>query len=150
MRWRSLTRWFHRRADNDFAAEIESHLEMEVDRLVRGGMSADEARHLARRTFGNQTIALERFHDAKTGATLESLAQDIRYGLRTMRRSPGFTAIAVASLAVGIGANTTMFGAVDTLLLRTPPHIRDASSIQRVYIDAPGSNGRLTSSLSYG
>src|SRR5689334_10763942 len=108
MSWHALTRWFRRRPDDDFAAEVESHLEMEVDRLVASGMSERDARFAARRAFGNTTSARERFHDARPGAALESVLQDARYALRGMRRNPAFTMIAVASLAIGIGANSTI------------------------------------------
>jgi predicted permease len=138
------TRWIRRRSDDDFAAELESHLALETERLVRSGMSAEEARFAARRAFGNMTAPREHFHDARPGAALESVAQDVRYGLRAMRRAPGFTAVAVASFAIGIGANTTMFGAVDALLFRTPAHVRDADRIHRVYFEMPGSRGPLT------
>jgi predicted permease len=138
MGWRQ---WFRLRSDDDFAAEVDSHLALEIDRLMREGMSAEAARFAARRAFGNTTASRENFHEARFGHTLESLGQDIRYGLRTMRRSPGFTAIAVLSLAIGIGANATMFGAIDTLLIRTPAHVKDADRIHRVYFDVPNGNG---------
>jgi predicted permease len=141
MRLSLWKRWIGRRSDDDFAAEVESHIALEVERLVRGGMSEDEAHFAARRAFGNTTAARERFHQSRAGSGLESLAQDVRYGLRSMRHSPGFTSIAVASLAIGIGANTTMFGAIDTLLVRTPAHVKDADRIHRIYFEVPNGNG---------
>jgi predicted permease len=153
MSWRALTRWLRRRSDDDFAAEVESHLEMEVDRLVATGMSERDARFAARRAFGNPTAARERFHDARPGAALESVVQDARYAFRGMRRNPAFTMIAVASLAIGIGANSTIFGIVDTLFLRSPAKVRDAERIDRVYLQLPkGQAGaaQLGSSFGYG
>ena len=141
MRWNQWRQWIRFRSDDDFSAEVESHLAFEAERLMRDGMSAEDARLAARRAFGNTTASRERFHEARPGRTLESLAQDVRYGLRTMRRSPGFTAIAVASLAIGIGANATMFGAIDTLLIRTPAHVKDADRIHRVYFEVPNGDG---------
>jgi putative ABC transport system permease protein len=135
------TRWFRLRSTDDFAAEVESHISMETDRLMRGGMSEDDARYAARRAFGNTTSSREQFREARTGAWFETLMQDVRYGLRAMRRSPGFTAIAVASFAIGIGANTTMFGAIDTLLFRPPAHVIDADLIHRVYFAVPDGRG---------
>lgn len=147
MRWNQWTRWIGIRSDDDFAAEIESHLALEADRLVRGGLSSDDAQFAARRAFGNTTARREEFHEHRRWSGLESVAQDVRHGLRAMRRTPGFTAIAVASLAIGIGANTTMFGAIDMLLVRTPAHIQDAARIHRVYFEMP-STGAATVSVS--
>jgi predicted permease len=141
MRWNQWRQWIRFRSDDDFSAEVESHLAFEVERLVRDGMSPEDARLAARRAFGNTTASRERFHEARLGRSLESLAQDVRYGLRAMRRSPGFTAIAVASLAIGIGANATMFGAIDALLIRTPAHVKDADRIHRVYFEVPNGDG---------
>jgi predicted permease len=141
MRWIKWRQWTRRRPEADFAAEIESHLALEEDRLVRGGMSAGDAHFAARRAFGNPTAAREQFRDARPGSRLESLAQDIRYAMRAMRRSPGFTAIAVLSLAIGIGVNTTMFSVIDSLLVRTPAHVQDAARIHRVYFQVPEDDG---------
>jgi len=141
MRWNWWGRWIRRRSDSDFAAEVESHIAMETERLVRDGMSPGDAAFEARRTFGNPTVVREQLHDTQPAARFEWIAQDVRHGLRSMRRNPTFTAIAVASLAIGIGANTTTFGAIDTLLLRTPAHVRDASRIRRVYFAVPGPGG---------
>jgi hypothetical protein len=141
MKWNQWRQWLRFRSDDDFAAELESHLALETERLMREGMSAEDARLAARRAFGNTTASRERFREARVGYALETLAQDVRYGLRTMRRSPGFTTIAVLSLAIGIGANTTMFGAIDALLIRTPAHVKDADRIHRVYFDVPNGEG---------
>jgi putative ABC transport system permease protein len=141
MSWHAVTRWFRRRSDDDFAAEVESHLAMEVDRLVASGMSEREARFAARRAFGNATSAREHFHEHRAGASLEGIVQDARYALRGMRRNAAFTAIAVASLAIGIGANSTIFGILDMLLLRSPARVRDADRIERVYLRMPAEHG---------
>ena len=82
-----VDRWFRRRSDADFAAEVESHLALESDRLVASGMRTEDANLAALRTLGNTTAARERFRDARPGNSLESLAQDVRYGLRAMRAS---------------------------------------------------------------
>src|SRR5215831_5499220 len=137
MRWTRCFAWFRRRSDDDFAEEIESHLAMEEERLRRSGMSATDARFAARRAFGNATARREEFHESRPGHRIESVAQDVRYGLRSLRHAPAFTAIAVASFAIGIGANTTMFGAVDALLVRTPDHVHDGERIHRLYFETP-------------
>jgi len=131
-----IWQWLRPRSNEDFANEVESHLAMETDRLMATGMSEHEARQRARRAFGNATSVREQFRDTRW-PRLEPLAQDIRYGLRGMRRHRGFTAIAVMSLAVGIGANTTMFGTLDALLLRGPAHVVDANRINRLYFESP-------------
>jgi predicted permease len=143
MRWNLWTRWLRRRSDNDFAAEIESHLAMEAERLVATGMVRDEALFAARRAFGNVTSRQEQFHEGRPGSSFESLGQDVRHGVRSMLRTPGFTAVAVASLAIGIGANTTVFGAIDALLFRAPAHVQDAARIHRVYFEMPTPTGEM-------
>jgi predicted permease len=140
MGWAFWKRW-SRRSTDDFAAEIESHIAMETERLVRAGMSAEEAEFAARRKFGNTTAAREHFREHRPGWTLESLGQDVRYSLRGMRHHPAFAFIAVLSLALGIGANTTMFSVIDAILLKTPAHIQDAARINRVYFAVPGPDG---------
>jgi putative ABC transport system permease protein len=140
MSW-TFWKYWARRSTDDFAAEIESHIAMEAERLERAGMSADEAELTARRKFGNTTAVREHFREHRPGWTLESLAQDVRYSLRAMRHHPAFTFIAVLSLALGIGANTTMFSVIDAILLKTPAHIQDAARINRVYFAVPGPDG---------
>src|SRR5262245_54092045 len=102
MRWFPWRRWPRLRSNDDCGAEVEGDLAMEVDRLVRGGMAPEEARFAARRTFGNPTTVREHFHDGQRWTGLKSVAQDVRHGLRWMRRTPVFTTVAVASLAIGI------------------------------------------------
>jgi putative ABC transport system permease protein len=107
--------------DDDLRAEIESHLQMEVDAGVERGLSPPEAASGARRRFGNRTAIREASGEAWRFHRLESVLQDMRYGLRVLRRSPGFTLIATIVIALGIGAVTSTFTLLDHVLLRPLP-----------------------------
>jgi len=106
------------RLDRELADEIESHLALSVEANVNRGMDPAEARRAALRAFGGVEQTKEAYRDARGLPRIEALVQDLRYGLRTLRRSPGFAATAAVSIALGVGANTAIFSILDKLLLR--------------------------------
>jgi predicted permease len=124
-----------RRLYGELSEEIRGHLEEKIEELLAGGMSRKEATAAARRQFGNVSLAEEEGREVWQWPSLESFLADVRFGARTLRKSPVFTAIAVLTLALGIGANTAIFSLVNGILL-VPlryPHADQLVSITGAY-----------------
>lgn len=134
----SIVRWIARRnqAERDLTDEMESFVDMAAADELRDGASVAEARRRAAHQLGGLEQAKERVRYARHGAWLDTVGRDVRCGLRQIRRNPSFSAIAIATLALGIGGITAMFSAVDAVLIRPLPYT-DADRLVMIWDEMP-------------
>ncbi len=126
-----------RRMERELDEEIGFHLQREAEENVRRGMTPAAARTEALRKFGGVEKTKEELRDADRARLLETIVQDVRYGLRSLRKNPGYAAAAVLTLALGIGANTAIFSVVHGVLLQSLPY-GGGERLVRIQVDAPG------------
>jgi hypothetical protein len=144
MKW-----WFRRRAgrQRDLDDEIAFDLAAETEEQIRSGMTPRDAELASRRDFGSVLLAKELTRETWGWGAFERLVQDARYALRRLARSPAFTAVAVASLALGIGANTAIFTLINLVMLKSLP-VRSPEQLVRISVAPPaGAKSGLTQSL---
>ena len=139
MRWQRYLR--RKRRDKELEREIESYLSQQIDDNIAAGMNREEAGWAAMRKFGNPTRVKETVHEMNTIGFLETFWQDLRYGARLLRLNPGFTIVAIASLALGIGANTAIFQLLDAVRLRTLPVKNPQELVEIRLQDTTGTRG---------
>ncbi|MEP6495439.1 MAG: ADOP family duplicated permease [bacterium] len=136
LRYRVRALLHRERLEHDLDDELGFHVEREVDKYVRSGMPRAEAERRARLAFGGVDRIKDDTRDSHGLAVLDIVAHDVRYALRSLRLTPGFTTAIVLTLALGIGATAAMFGVVDRLMFRPPAYLRDPASVNRVYLAA--------------
>ena len=136
LRWRSLV--VYRQLDRDLDDEIAYHLEQQVEELVARGIDREDAWRTVRRNFGGVQQAKEDCRDARGMSAIDAIWQDVRYAVRMLWRTPGFTAVATLTLALGIGATTAVYSLIDVILLSRLPY---AAPDRLVSITGPYPNG---------
>src|ERR1700726_1698930 len=139
---------FHKnRAELDLSEELQFHLQNQIDEYVARGMNPKEARHAPLRSLGGIEQAKEQCRDTRKVNLLENFLQDVRFGLRMLRRSPGFSLLAILCLTLGIGANAAVFSWIEGILFRPYPAV--AHQERLVAVGGTARDGGSGTSLSF-
>src|SRR6202023_1554106 len=139
LRLRSI---FHKNwAELDLSEELQFHLQNQIDEYVAQGMNPKEARHAALRSLGGIEQAKEECRDARKVSLIENFLQDVRFGLRILRRSPGFSLLAILCLTLGIGANAAVLSWIEGILFRPYPAVTHQERLLALAGTAPGETG---------
>ena len=125
-----------RRQDEEFDHEVAAHLDLLTDENIRRGMTPGEARRQAILRFGGPMQLKEQQHEERSLPFIETTLQDVRYGLRALRKSPAYSLVAIATLAIGIGAGTAVFSVVGAVLMRPLPY-RAPQQLVRIFETNP-------------
>ena len=132
--------WSRRRRYDDLSVSIQEHIDEKIEELVESGMSRRKAEQTARRQFGNLALIQERSREVWQCPALESILADLKFTLRRLKKSPGFAATVILTLAIGIGANTAVFSVINSVLIKPLPYPR-SDQLVSLWLAAPGAEG---------
>jgi hypothetical protein len=148
--YRRISNLFMRsKVEREIDAELRAHIELRTEDNIAAGMSAEEARRDARIRFGNAAVMKERVTAMDAALTLDSIGRDVRYALRGLRKTPGFTFVVLATLALGIGATTAIFSVVNAVMLKPLPFPTADRLVQVQSVIAATGQGDVASYLDF-